>query len=69
MLPSLALPWAASLIYLATYFGGAVLAMSLFAWVVGALTSRPKDLPRVLTVAGLASLCTGIWWVALSAWG
>lgn len=66
VLPSLALPAGLAAAYLATYFVGAVVAMTLFALSVGALTSSPRHLPRVLGASGALSVLVGVAWMGIT---
>ncbi|MEM9189402.1 MAG: hypothetical protein AAGF12_09520 [Myxococcota bacterium] len=63
VLPSLALSAGLAAVYLLTYFLGAIVAMTLFALLVGVMTRSPRHLPRVMVGAGAISLLVGLFWI------
>ncbi len=65
VIPSLALPPAQSAAYLAAYGVAAVSAMSGFGWAMGSVGHRlePGTLRRVMTLAGVAAVVLGIYWM------
>lgn len=62
VLPSLALSDGAAVAYVGAYVIAAIVAMALFAALVGRLTQNRTRLPAVLRWAGGASLVVGLYW-------
>lgn len=65
VLPSLALPTQAALLYLAAYFVSAVGAMTVFGAALGQLTRGhgPERLRYMMYASSLAAVCVGVFWV------
>lgn len=66
VLPSLALPTGAALVYLAAYFVAAVVAMGAFGAVLGLLARgrKPERLRQLMYASSLAAVGVGIFWVS-----
>lgn len=64
VLPSLALGRAAAVAYLIAFLAGGLGAMAVFAFAAGRLIKKEAWLPRGLSIAGMASIGVGCFWIA-----
>ena len=65
VIPALALPTGAAVVYLVSYLVAAVVAMGAFAWGLGAVAARggPGWVQGIMYASGVLAIAVGVYWI------